>query len=396
MEVKERIVDLRQYFIYLWENAILIILIAGICAGGMLGFSYKKQKAEIASTTAADKAVINTIINQNHDAFYATTADKRIYTDAVPPADTYNSAAKLYIDFNFDSIEGGESLDISKVLYGYQQDALMLIVSDEALQNVIDKLDLHSYDDMKEITPNDLKWMVNKNMLGANMMQVVVSDVDPDRAKLINEAVLEEFTNRIGNFASIDKIDIIDHPSTPQGGMQPTETAATISKKKLLKYAIVGGAGGFILIAGIFLLIFIFNDSVRNSLDVAYVDMKMFGTVSKSHSKREECCKRLAFNISLLKDKKKIAIIPVDKKSEDDELVSMIKEELAKVNKDIKVETSKNIIDSADATMEAVNSDAFIVLAKYGKTRIKDMIFAKSELDKTEKENLGVILESVR
>ena len=88
MEVKERIVDLRQYFIYLWENAILIILIAGICAGGMLGFSYKKQKAEIASTTAADKAVINTIINQNHDAFYATTADKRIYTDAVPPAFT--------------------------------------------------------------------------------------------------------------------------------------------------------------------------------------------------------------------------------------------------------------------------------------------------------------------
>ena len=392
MEVKERIIDLRQFFIYLWENAIIIIIVAGLFCGGMMGFSYKKQKDEIASTTAVDRAVINTIITQNHDAFYATSAEKKIFTDAEPPADTYNSAARLYVDFDFTAIEGGENLDLSKVLYGYQQDTLIFLVSDEALQSVIDKLDLHSYNDMKEITSNDLKWMVNRNFLGANVMQVVVSDVDSDRAKQIADAVIEEFITRSENFASVHTVQIIDNPNTPKGGMQPTSSAASISKKKLLKYGIFGGAGGFILIAGIYFLIFIFRDSIRNSLDVAFADMKVFGTVSKSQSKREEGCKRIAYNISLLKDAKKVLIVPVDKKSEDEELVSSIKEELAKVNKEIKVDTVKNIKDSADANLAAANSDAVLVFARYGKTRMKDLVFAKSELDKTGTSIIGSVI----
>ena len=397
MEVKERIIDLRQFFIYLWENAIIIIIVAGLCCGGLMGFSYKKQKDEIASTTAADKAVINTIITQNHDAFYGLSSDnKKVFTDAVPPANTYNSSARLYVDFNFSNIEGGENLDLSKILYSYQQDALILLVSDEALQNVIDKLDLHKYDDMKAITPDNLKWLINKNFNGANVMQVIVSDVDNERAKLIADALIEEFVSRASGFSTIDSVEIIDTPSVPEEGMQPTATSTSIDKKKLLKYGIVGGVGGLILICGLFLLIFIFNDTIRNNLDASFAEVKVFATVSRKEKKRKEDAKRIAYNISLIGDDKKVTIVPVDKKSENEDLISSIKESLSEVSKNIKLDVVPNIKESAEATRAAVNSDAVLLVAKYGKTRMNDLIFAKGEMDKTNVDILGVVLSDFR
>ena len=46
---------------------------------------------------------------------------------------------------------------------------------------------------MKNLTTDDLLWMINKNFLGANMFQIVVTDVNPDRAQRINQAIIDEF-----------------------------------------------------------------------------------------------------------------------------------------------------------------------------------------------------------
>ena len=420
MEVKERIIDLRQFFIYLWENAIIIIIVAGLCCGGLMGFSYKKQKDEIASVTAANKAVINTIITQNHDAFYGLSSDnKKIYSDAVPPAGTFNSAARLYVDFNFSNIEGGESLDLSKVLYNYQQDAMLLLVSDEALQSVIDKLNLHGYDDLTDITPDNLKWMINRNFLGSNVMQIVVSDVNPDRAKLIGDAVVEEFISRSGSFASIDKVEIIDNASTPKGSMQST---ISIDNKKLVKFGIVGFMGGIIIMVVIYLLLFIFNDSIRTSLDLKFADQELIGTISNKSSKKSESYKRLAYNIALTDSYKVFTFVPTDKKSEDGDLLSGLEEELKKIGKKVKtidgddalaenIKTSisssrdkndivlasvRNIDDYADATVAAVNSDAVVIMTTYGKTKMRKLIFAKNELEKTGTNIVGSVITKAK
>lgn len=392
MEVKERIIDLRQYFLYLWENIIIIAVVSILFAGGFAGYNYKKQKELINATSSVDRSILNSIISQNHDAFYSqNTNAPSPFTDAQPPANTYNSSARLFVDFNFSIIEGNTNLDFAQMSKQLQQDASLLLVSDEALNSVIEKLDLHQYDDMSDITPDDLKWLVNRNFLGANIMQVVVTDVDADRAKQIAEAVVDEFIAHSDDISTIDSVEIIDNASTPKRGLN-TSLQTSVDKKRLLKYAIVGFVGGLFIICVLYLMIFIFNDAVRNSLDVAFADMSVFGSVSRNENKKKEDIKRIAYNISLLKDIKKVVIVPTDKKAEKDDFVDQISTELANVKSDIKLERVENIKDSADATMVATRCDAILILVRYGKTRMKDLLFAKGEMDKTGTRIIGTII----
>ena len=425
MEVKERVIDLRQYILYLWENAIVIVLIVALFTFGMAGFSYTKQKKEIVSLTESETANLDAIMTQNHDAFYRLN-DVKSYTDAEPPANTYNSSAKLYVEFNYTNIDGIENMDVSSMTSRLQQDALLLLVSNDSLGKVIDKLDLKDYKDMTDLTTSDLGWMVNKNFLGANVMQIVVTDVDPERAMLISEAVIEEFISRTNEFASINSVTIVDSPSKPEIGIKKeSEESAVqlrVSKKKLLKYAIVGCAGGVLFIAVIFLLLFIFKDSVRNSLDLSFANLQLFGAVSIKEDKKKENYKRLAYNIALLDTCKVLTIVPVDKKSNDPSLVEGIAEELkaigkkavvisgddietTKLQKSIQSEKSKNDIilvavknikDYAEATLAATESDAVLLAVTFSKSRMSDVIYAKSEMDKTGTKLAGAVLEAAR
>ena len=150
MEVKERVIDLRQYFLYLWENAIVIVLVVALFTFGMMGLSYKKQKKEISTLTEAEVASLDAIMTQNHDAYYRLN-DVNAYTDANPPADTYNSSARLYVDFNYSNVEGNENLDLSSLTIKYQQDSLLLLISNESLDEVIIKFESF---DMSKSPPN--------------------------------------------------------------------------------------------------------------------------------------------------------------------------------------------------------------------------------------------------
>lgn len=425
MEIKERVIDLRQYILYLWENVIIIIIFVGLFTCGMTVFSYIKQKNEIVSLTESETSTLESIMTQNHEAYYHLN-DVKSYTDAVPPANTYNSHAKLYVDFNFSDIEGGENLDVNSMINKFQQDALILLVSQDSLGSVIDKLDLNSYEDMSNLTSDDLGWMVNRNFLGANVMQIVVTDVDPDRAKLICDAVIEEFISRTNELTSIDSVSVIDPPSQPEAGIKKESANSSvqlaISKKKLLKYAILGCALGVVFIAVIYLLMFLFKDAVRNSLDLAFADISLFGSVSKKEKKKKENYKRLAYNISLLDACKVLTIVPVDKKSDDSSLVEGIAEELksigkktavifgddaetpklqksiesAKAKNELILVAVKNIKDYADATLAATESDAILLSATFGKSRMGDILYAKSEMDKVGTKIVGAVLESAR
>lgn len=392
MEVKERIIDLRQYFIYLWENIAVIILFVLICSGMMVGYSYKKQSVAMSTSSSGKKAIIEAVIKQNHDAFYASDNSNKSFTDAEPPAGTYNSSARLFVDFNFDSIEGNANYDLTLFGEKVQMDATLLLVSDDALNSVIDRLDLDQYDELEGITADELKWMINKNFLGANILQVVVTDVDANRAKLITEAVVEEFIEKSEDFDTIDSVKIIDNASTPKGDESGVGIQNSINKKSLMKYGIVGFVASIVLICVFYLILFIFKDAVRNSIDVAFANVSVFGIISKKGDKREEDIKRLAYNISLLKDVKKVTIIPADRLSENEEIIDEIRNKIKEVNKDILLETVSNIKENADATMSAVDSDAVIIFVRYGKTRMKDFLFAKGEMDRIGKDIEGAVI----
>ncbi len=420
MEVKERVIDLRQYFLYVWENAVIFVLVVLAFTVGMFGYSYNKQKKAM-NSVSEEKANLSVIISQNHDTFYGISS-KGKFTDADQPENTYNSSARLFVDFDYSSIENNDNLDFTQMTTKVQQDAMLLLVSDSALTNVINNLKLNNYDDMKNLTTEDLKWMVNRNFLGANVLQIVVTDVDADRSHLITEAVVKEFLNSSKSFKTISNVEIIDEASVPQIGLQSKVSPAVISKKKLFKYAIVGFAGGAVLMAVVYLLLFIFFDSIRNALDLAFADIKLFGTISRKESKKKEAYRRIAYNISLADTGKVLVVVPIDSKSEDELFVSGVEEELksigkkvgivsresaespeikksiedAKKNNDVVIVSVRNIKDYADATLAATNSDKILMLSTFGKTRMKDVIYAKSELDKTGTPILGAVLNQAR
>lgn len=394
MEVKERVIDLRQYFIYIWENALLVIIIAGLFCGAMMGMSFKKQKAEIAASANGGGCSIDTIIRQNFNA--NNKIDDVLYTDVDSPAGAYNSTIRLFVDFNFDIVEGNEHLDYTQMVGKSQSDANLLLLNHESLSSIIDELGLKNYDDMKNISPEKLSYMVNRNFRGANVLTVTVTDRNPERVHKIVKAIVDKFVEKSEDFKTIDSVEIIDDDGIVEASRKSNGAVTSISKKKLLKYGIVGGVGGFIFICAILFLVFIFKDAVRTALDVEFNDMKLFGFISRSENKQGEDIKRIACNISLEKDAKTVLLVPADKASESEAITEGIKEELKKLSKDIKVEVVKNIKESADANIAAAKSDAAIILAKYGKTRMKDLHFAKDELDKTQTKILGAVLSGVR
>lgn len=420
MNNKERVIDIRQFFLYLWENIIVIILVTAIFTVGMTGLSYFKQKKELASYSNVEELIIDSIIKKNHDAYYKLN-NATANSDAEPIANTYNCSARLIVDFNYSNIEGYSNQDLSSMTNKFQQDALLLFVNENSLQKVIDELKLNQDADMKGIYPSDLKWMINRSFSGANVMQIVVSDVNAERAKRIADATLEEFINNSKDYPFIDSVEIVDNTALPKNGMTSSVNVQnSISKKKLLKYAVVGFMGGLIFIIAVYLLIFIFTDAVRNSTDISYLGMDAFGIILKR--KKAESSKRLAYNISLLDCCKVISFIPVNPKANDFELFSSVAENLSKIgknvgvietkdleageiqgniekakkNNDIVLINSEDIKEHADAMIVAACSDVVLINAVYGKTRMKDLIFASFELDRTGTKIAGVILDDVK
>ena len=420
MEVKERVIDLRQYFLFVWENAIVFILVVLAFVFGMAGYSYKKQKNGMDSV-AEEKTNLSAVISQNHDAFYGINS-KGKFTDADQPDNTFNSSARLFVDFDYSSIENNSNLDFTQMTTKVQQDAMLLLVSDTALNKVINDLKLNEYDDMKNLTTDALKWMINRNFLGVNIFQIVVTDVDPERAHLIADAVVKEFFESSKSFKTISKVEIIDSASVPKPGLENKVIPGAVDKKKLLKYAIVGCAGGVFLMAVILLIIYIFKDAVRTAIDLAFADLKLFGSVSRKEANKKESYRRIAYNIALADNKQVLVVVPTDSKSEDEAFVSGVEEVLkttgktvgivsgedtdsatlvksvenAKNSNDIVIISVRNIRDYADATLAAVNADKALIFATFGKTRMKDLIYAKSELDKTGTPILGAVLNQAR
>ena len=94
MNNKERVIDLRQFFIYVWQNFVLVVLIGALSAGGLAFLGYKKQKDNLSRITS-----IHTIMNQNRESYFNSMKN---YTDAHRPENTVESRAKLYLDYNID------------------------------------------------------------------------------------------------------------------------------------------------------------------------------------------------------------------------------------------------------------------------------------------------------
>lgn len=387
MQKKERVIDLRQYFQSLWEHALIILIVCCVFAAGMSAYSYKKQKNQ----TSEDKATIDAIVTQNREAYYSlSSSGSNVYTDADAPAGTYTSYARLYVEFNHEETEAVNGTDYDKVSSNLQKDACMLIWDTRYLNEIIDELDLKDQEDLSGITAEKLSWMINRNFQGAHVMNIAVTDVDPERAQDICEAVVEKYIPVLKKYMNVDEVRVVNEASLPEGSKAAAAAETHISKGKLVKYGVVGFAGGFGFMAILLLLAFIIIDCVRNESDLDYTGFHKFGkTITK---KNASDARGLAYKLAAEEGLQKLLLLDVDGKVKSEELCDELNQIFAEKKLDLKAETADNLKESSEALYLMKNYDALLLTASYGKTRISDLEDAYSQLENAAVKKLGVAL----
>ena len=387
MQKKERVIDLRQYFQSLWEHALIILIVCCVFAAGMSAYSYKKQKNQ----TSEDKATIDAIVTQNREAYYSlSSSGSNVYTDADAPAGTYTSYARLYVEFNHEETEAVNGTDYDKVSSNLQKDACMLIWDTQYLNEIIDELDLKDQEDLSGITAEKLSWMINRNFQGAHVMNIAVTDVDPERAQDICEAVVEKYIPVLKKYMNVDEVRVVNEASLPEGSKAAAAAETHISKGKLVKYGVVGFAGGFVFMAILLLLAFIIIDCVRNESDLDYTGFHKFGkTITK---KNASDARGLAYKLAAEEGLQKLLLLDVDGKVKSEELCDELNQIFAEKKLNLKAETADNLKESSEALYLMKNYDALLLTASYGKTRISDLEDAYSQLENAAVKKLGVAL----
>ncbi len=387
MQKKERVIDLRQYFQSLLEHALIILIVCCVFAAGMSAYSYKKQKNQ----TSEDKATIDAIVTQNREAYYSlSSSGSNVYTDADAPAGTYTSYARLYVEFNHEETDAANGTDYDKVSSNLQKDACMLIWDTQYLNEIIDELKLKEEEDLSGITAEKLSWMINRNFQGAHVMNIAVTDVDPNRAQEICEAVIEKYIPVLKKYMNVDEVRVVNEASLPEGSKAAAASEAHISKGKLVKYGVVGFAGGFVLMAILLLLAFIIIDCARNESDLEYTGFRKFGkTITK---KNASDARGLAYKLAAEAGLQKLLLLDVDGKVKSDALCDELNQIFLEKKLELRAETADNLKESAEALYVLKDYDALLLTASYGKTRIGDLEDAYSQLENATVKKLGVTL----
>ena len=401
----EKEIDLVQLFYYLMDHIVIILLIGIVfgCLGGVYSFVKQKKALEIVQNEdiSADKLTLKEVINRNHDA-YNNINGVTVSASSNTPDDCYNATSKLYVDFNFSDFEGISDQNENSLMVGFQNDALQLLVSDDSMQEVIRELNLNNYEDMSELTSEDLGWLVSRSFAGNNLLNITVTDVNKDRAVAINQAIIKCFINKAAEYDSIDEVKVVTEPYVSDKGMVEYKTITTeqssidtssenvptgISKRALMKFIMIGFIVGIFIICGTYLIIFIINDVIRTPYDINRLGLQFFGSVPAKNGNKDNEIKRMAYNIAALNNKDNVMILPVDEKTEISELNEVIIEELKTIKSNKTIISSQSIEKYPKAILDAKKADAVILVSTYGitnmfKTRliVKDLKGAEVDL----------------
>ena len=379
MEEKGRLIDLRQFFIYLSHRWILILIVALVFAAGMLGYSYQKQN------NSSVNASLNAVRTQNRTAWYQG-ANGSLNTDANPPEGTYNSRVRLYVDFDISAYESYENLDLAAINSAIQRDFQTVAVSYELMEDVIEELHLRDYDDMRSITGEELRWMVNRGFEGTHVFNLSITDVDPERAQDIATVLTEKLIDQADNFIQIKSIRVLDNATLETA----RNTGIQISTKKMIKYGGVGFVGGIVIAAILYLVVFIGKDLVMCRSDVEYAGTRLFGNVPRKN--KEEEYKKVAARLQLHEDIKTIMISSVDQTCDAEELADKVRDYLGETGSIIQVRFANAILNNAEAIIGAAQSDAVLLVAKKEKTAVERLSEAVYVLNDTKVQILGTVL----
>lgn len=387
---KERELDIKQLLFYILDNIKWAILVGLLC--GILLGAYGYVKASKSDTPEAASASIQDIIRKNRTKWNSldTTVTADAFNDPLPG--TYLTNAKVYVDFDYSNIEENTNLDFTAMNNKLQGDIVALAGCNSSRQAAIDDINLHSYIDMKSLSMDDLRYMSSFWFSGANILQIQVADTDGDRAVAITNSLVNNLIKTASQYETVDNIRVIEDASIIYFSEYESKGSMSYVKNAIM-YGVVGVFLGFVLVAVICFLTYVFKDTVRTKEDIDSKEFNAYWIIHSAKDKRDIEIKRLAYSLGFL-DKKQITIVPIDRYS----VSSEFKEDLLSkdINNNVKINVSDNILDNPEVVLEAKKSDAVILASAYGKTRINDLELVQKELMNIGIEIAGIIVTETR
>lgn len=201
-------IDLKEIFGVLWNKAWLILL-CGIIAGAV-GFCY---------------------------SFFLITPQ-------------YQSTTKVYIL----SKQNEGNVTYTDLQMGTQltKDYKELITSRDVLEEVIKDCELD------EKYKSLVERVTVENISDTRIIAITVEDPDPEMAQILANEIRDEAADHIKNVMDIEAVNVAEEANLPENPSSPS----------VMKWTVLGIMAGICLCAGVILLRFLLDDTVKTSEDV--------------------------------------------------------------------------------------------------------------------------------
>ena len=169
---------------------------------------------------------------------------------AIP--EQFQSTTKVYVLNRSESSSDMPTSQDLQVGSQLSQDYAQLITSRYVLENVIKALELpYSYEGLKgqiDVSrPND-----------SRIIQITVTNTDPEQAQIICRAVREEASRHIQSVMDIDAINVVDDANLPTHKSAPSNT----------KNALIGALIGAFIVIAVVVIRHLLDDTVKSREDV--------------------------------------------------------------------------------------------------------------------------------
>lgn len=410
MNKKERIVNFKQFKNYLFEKGILVIVLVFLFAAGLAAYGYKKQEKP-------SGASIGLIVSQNQTAFAEGSPR---YTYKRQPDGTVNASLLIKVDFKYMDLDENKADSVQAMSNLLQGDVTSILKSQAVLDKVIDKLDLRNrYEDTKNITAADLKWMINKYFNGERVLTITVTDVNEERAVELVKELAAQLSENAKSYASVTDVTVIDDVMIEKKGQVVKQA---VSKKKLAILGLAGAFIGFLFSVVVLFVIYIVKDVVRTEEDLSVADADCIGKINKKD--KENGYKFTAAN--LVKDEKikKILLLSNDDKELTD-IACELQKALAHYDRSAKLYSSRKLdeksvkcfgsfkelvsgLDKSDADLKVILSadyfsdpdaillskdvDMVVLCADYGKTNIDEVAKNAAKTLEISKKRLNAVI----
>lgn len=173
----------------------------------------------------------------------------------------FQSKTSIYIYDQQKESMSYTDLQISTVL---TKDYEVLIKGRTVLESVIEELGL-------DCSYGALNSMVTVNVPDSTrIVEIIVEATDPYLAKDVADAVREVSSETIKSVMGVDAVNVVETANLPEGKSSPSVS----------KFTILGGMLGVLAAAGMIVLLFITNDTIRSQDEVEkYLDLGVLGTI---------------------------------------------------------------------------------------------------------------------